>query len=179
MGATFGNRLQRKLLELGLKPLHVAKQAGISHQVVYRMLAGDLLPSEKVVAKLAPVLGLAEDAIQAWADGDRLGEDKARNLARRMLREEPELAESQAVAAGTPSLPDIDLLSPLPASEIALLAIVLSTAERAEREEALQQLQPTTLARLRSFLGIRRTPGPVPEFSDRSLGEAPGEEKAV
>lgn len=128
--------------------------AGIDHQTIYKVTSGKLGLSEEMVLKLAPVLQLPVSTLQAWADEDRLGEERARALAREILG----VSEPPPAAEGP---------GPLTPSEAAQVAAILAIADQVERQRLLRALSPGTLAKVR---GLLLGPPPIPPEQERDPG---------
>lgn len=74
----FGKRLQELIDERGITKYRLGKESGVSENLIGKIVRGERNPTDEVIAKLAPVLGIAVSEMQAWADADRLGDDRLR-----------------------------------------------------------------------------------------------------
>lgn len=75
---SFGSRLTAAREAKGITKYRLAKLIGMSQAYVGQLEAGAYKPSDETVARLAPVLDVPMDEMQAWADADRLGEDRVK-----------------------------------------------------------------------------------------------------
>lgn len=75
---SFGSRLTAAREAKGITKYRLAKLIGMSQAYVGQLETGAYKPSNETVAKLAPVLGVPLAEMQAWADADRLGEDRVK-----------------------------------------------------------------------------------------------------
>jgi transcriptional regulator with XRE-family HTH domain len=80
MATSFAKKLKELREACGLSGLALSKQAEISQPLLNRIENGQREPTPEVIAKLAPVLGVSVEEMQAWADADELGETRLRGL---------------------------------------------------------------------------------------------------
>ncbi len=169
----FSERFQRQIEALGFNINRVAAESGNDPSVLYKIRDGKLLPSDEVADKLSPVIKVPVSTLLAWADEDRLGEDRSRELARQVLADDPTTLAAE-LFLGRPSGSDIST-EPLTAAELGRVVEALAAADPGARQRILKALPPGTLAKLR---GALFGPGPVPSEEDRRSREDPPE-KAV
>lgn len=78
---TFGQRLKAEREARGQSFAEFAESLGISRGFLSNLEKGVRKPSSDLVSRLAPILGLPLDVLQALVDEDRLGEERAAALA--------------------------------------------------------------------------------------------------
>lgn len=83
--ARFGERLRAIREKVGLSGYRVASDAGVDGGLYAKIETGQRHPTDDVLSKLAPVLGIPFDELKAWADADRLGQEGIERLKRFVL----------------------------------------------------------------------------------------------
>ena len=76
MKRTFAERLGQLMTEKGLTAYRVSKETEVSEGHLSNMLKGRRPPTDEVLSKLAPVLGVPFDELKAWANADKLGAEE-------------------------------------------------------------------------------------------------------
>ncbi len=166
-------KVAMRLAELGFNQAQMAVATNIDKGTLSRYLNGRLKPPPERIKAIALFLQLPISTLQAWADEDRLGEDRSRELARQVLADDPTTLAAE-LFLGRPSGPDIST-EPLTAAELGRVVEALAAADPASRQKILKTLPAGTLAKLR---GALFGPGPVPSEEERRTREDPPE-KAV
>lgn len=90
--AKFGERLRAIREKLGLSGYRVAADAGVDGGLYAKIETGKRHPTDEVLSKLSPVLGVPLDELKAWANADKLGKDGLEGLKRYVLMPEEEAA---------------------------------------------------------------------------------------
>lgn len=87
MSKRFGERLQTAIEKAGMTKYRLAKETGISQVQIGRLVSGERDATSEAVEKIAPVLGISTDEMQAWADADRLGDVGLERIRHYILQE--------------------------------------------------------------------------------------------
>lgn len=85
MMITIGERLRDLIASSGLTAYRVAADSGVPRSNLSDYLNGKKFPSDDVLAKLAPVLGVPLEQLQAWADAERLGAERLDGIEKYVL----------------------------------------------------------------------------------------------
>lgn len=78
--ATFGERLKARRLELGLTGRAMCLAAELPLDYADKLEKGARRPTDEVLAKLAPVLGVPLAQLRAWARAEGMDEEEQRYL---------------------------------------------------------------------------------------------------
>ncbi len=153
-------RVRSRLAELGIGQADLAQASEIDPGLVSRYLRGEHEIPAGRLAQMAAVLDLPAATLQAWADEDRLGEDRARNLARQVAvndsrpaaitADQTAFPPAETAPIGVPapgSPPDvvkaIEWLNALPPAErLAELRYLEERVRRLQREQDLSGQGP-------------------------------------
>ena len=73
---TLRDKLRKRREELGLSMAELAKEAGLSAGYINNVEKGERKPTDDALVKLAPALGFKAEELLAWADAERLGDER-------------------------------------------------------------------------------------------------------
>lgn len=101
--ATTPERLKEALADAGLKPIDLAKKAGLSHSTISRYLSGAVEPRQEAAHKLASALGVSElwlwgyDVPRIRTESQKKNDDLVQVIAK--LRKDPDFFEVVSILA--------------------------------------------------------------------------------
>lgn len=84
---SFGEKLRTRRDALRLSGNRLAILSGVDQAYLSKIERGIRQPTGEVIAKIAPVLGVPLAEVQAWADADRLGEDRVKAVQAHAIKE--------------------------------------------------------------------------------------------
>ena len=105
--ATTPERLKEALADAGLKPIDLAKKAGLSHSTISRYLSGAVEPRQEAAHKLASALGVSElwlwgyDVPRIRTEAQKKNDDLVKVIAQ--LRKDPEFFDVVSMLAELPA----------------------------------------------------------------------------
>lgn len=85
----FGELLKASRESKGLSGYRVSAEAGIDRGLYAKIETGQRQPTDDVLTKLAPVLEIPLDELRAWAEADRIQEQRVAKMAARTLEGRP------------------------------------------------------------------------------------------
>ena len=76
MTQAFGDKLKQFRESLGISGYRLAKDAGLAYSNLHHIESGKRPPTDEVLSKIAPILGISFDELKAWANVDKLGAEE-------------------------------------------------------------------------------------------------------